>query len=169
MRPMRGTYAEQLSGESKTDVKISALYDQDLSQESYHLIRIYFLNLNDQWLRIKSIHVVEVPGIEDFHFIKDQDLATWKKSMLLDFDLKVEAAMKEKKELPPPIVKEKLQQLDLNYSLFEPLSLPGKLQVESWTLLQTPGMVELKEIIIEVTYIDSSVVKYKLLVSGVSL
>ncbi|MCM2349668.1 MAG: hypothetical protein NDI69_06585 [Bacteriovoracaceae bacterium] len=52
VKSMRGQEAQLMNGPAKTDVKISAIYDSELSQEGYHLIRIYFLNMADHWQRI---------------------------------------------------------------------------------------------------------------------
>lgn len=169
VKPMRGNEGIPLSGEIKPEVKISARYDKDLSQESYHLIEVYFLNLQDHWQRIKKVRVVELPGIEEFHVIQDNDLVTWKKSMLLDFNLKVEEAKKKKIVSPSPEIKERLIGLSSENALFAELSLPGKLQVERWVLIQTPGKQKINEMIIEVTFIDSVVTKYRLLVEGTSI
>jgi len=166
MKPMRGSEGIHVSGEFRSEVKISARYDKELSQESYHLIEVYFLNQQDHWQRIKKVQVIEVSGIDEFHVIQDHDLETWKKSMLLDFDLKTDEAIKKKVSPPSLKIKERLIKLSSENALFSPLSLPGKLQVERWALIQTPGKQRINEMIIEVTYVDSVVTKYKLKVEG---
>ncbi|HXH32701.1 MAG TPA: hypothetical protein VNJ01_18020 [Bacteriovoracaceae bacterium] len=162
VKSMRGTGARHLSGELKPELKISATYERDLSQEGYHLVKLYFLNLGERWQRIKSVNVTQALGSADFHVIRDQDLLAWKKSMVLDQELKRDQAKKEKKSPPAPEILRYLNDLSLENVLPGPLSLPGKLQAQRWLLIQTPGRDKLKAISIELTFIDSSVVKYLL-------
>ncbi len=169
VKSMRGEEALLVKGTAKPEVKISALYDSDLSQEGYHLIRIYFLNLADHWQRIKNIEVLDVLGIEDFHLISGGDFKTWKESMSLDHDLKIEKAKTDKGELPIKDIKMELSKLTDKNFLLSPLSLPSKLQSERWVLLQTPEKSKIREIILKITFIDSSEVIYKLIVEGRSL
>jgi hypothetical protein len=169
MKPMRGSEGQHLEGEKKPEVTISALYDNDLSQNRYHVINVYFRNNEFNWIRIKKVQIMEVPGAENFHVIQDEDLNTWKKSMLLDYDLKSEAAKKEKKPAPSSELKKRLNSLNQENSLYAQLSLPGQLQTERWVLIQTPEKDQIQDIVLEVTFIDSSVAKYKLHVEGKSL
>ena len=166
---MRGVEAEQISGEKRPEISISATYDKELSQENYHLVEVYFLNNNEDWQRIKKVQIVEVPGVEEFHVIEENDLNAWKKSMLLDYQLKKEKAVKDKTELPSPEIEVKLSNLIPENSISAPLSLPGKLQVGRWALIQTPRKNKIKNIFLEITFIDSAVVKYKLNIEGKSL
>jgi hypothetical protein len=169
MKPMRGTEGQQLEGEKKTEVTISALYDKELSQDRYHVINIYFRNNEFDWIRVKKTQILEVLGSDHFHIIQDKDLETWKKSMLLDFDLKDEVAKNEKKPLVSPELRKRLKNLTQSNSLYAQLSLPGKLQTERWVLIQTPSNDRIKDLVLEVTFIDSTVAKYKLPVEGASL
>lgn len=169
MKPMRGTEGQQLEGKLKDEVTISVLYDKELSQERYHVVHVYFRNNHFDWIRIKKVQIVEVTGVDNFHVIQDEDLKSWKKSMLLDLDLKEEAAVKEKQAAPSPYLRKRLKNLNQENSLYSQLSLPGKLQTERWVLLQTPSTEILKEIVLEVSFIDSTVAKYKLPVEGKSL
>ncbi len=169
VKSMRGQEAQLMNGPAKPGVKISAVYDSELSQEGYHLIRIYFLNMADHWQRIKNIQVSEVSSLDDFHLISGGDFKTWKQSMGLDYELKVEKAKRDKTDPPKKDIKAELSKLTKENFLLSPLSLPGKLQSERWVLIQTPGKTKIREVVLRLNYVDSTEVVYKLFVEGHSL
>mgnify|MGYP000855405854 CR=1 FL=1 len=138
---------------SRQDLKLSAEYVSDFSQENYHFINLYFLNLAEAWLRLKQVRVVTVKNTDNFYVISGNDLEMWLKSMQLDFELK-----KLNLILPP---KEE--------ALEGELTLPGRLQTKRWLLLQTPKKNKLEGLSLEVIFLNSEVKVYDIELKGTSL
>jgi hypothetical protein len=137
----------------REDLKLSAEYRQELSQENYHFIDLYFLNLSEDWQRLKQVRVVGVNNSEIFHSILGSDLDLWLKSMKLDFELK-------KMNQLMPLREEALE---------GELTLPARLQTKRWLLLQTPKKNLLEGFSLEVIFLNSEVKVYPIAVKGVSL
>lgn len=157
---MRGHEARP-SSTAKAAVKVTARLVPDLSVAGYHVVEVYLLNLQDRWERMKHARLVEVGGIEDFQVIEGEDLMTWKKSMLLEFDLKEEEAKKEGKPLPSKSIKKRLASLEIENAFPGNVSLPPKLQVEKWLVVKIPEGKKMREFKLEMTYMDSDVISYQ--------
>jgi hypothetical protein len=162
---MRGQRAEQIAGENRSKLQLSARYQPDFSQEGYHFIELYFLNMDDRWERILAIEVLEVSGAEDFHHIHGQDLESWRRGMMLDEELKAEEAKRAGKSLDEANLRV-LRNLDTSTSLSTPLALPSKLQTERWLLLQVRGTKTIKSFKLAVTLMDSSRLVYDVPIAG---
>ena len=94
----------------------------------YILINLYFRNLNQHWLRIKSVDIIDTSGGQQFNVILGEDLATWLSSVKLNEDLKKEMKPEEKGIVLKPY--------KLNDHVYKPFSIPAQLQTEKWFLLQ---------------------------------
>ncbi|MCB9085154.1 MAG: hypothetical protein H6624_12450 [Bdellovibrionaceae bacterium] len=167
VKSMRGTEAQQTSGEDVSHLKITAEGISSLSIENYRMIKVYFRNLNENWLRVKSIEVTEVEGSPNFQVILGKDLVSWRKSMELDFDLKKEKAIKDK---APTAELDSLRAELANYKnedhLYEPLSLPSNLQTQKWILLQIPKTETIKGFTFVVRHLDDRQQTYRVVIGG---
>lgn len=169
VKRMRGTNAVKVSGDEKSNVQVTGEYLQGFSQEKYHVIKVYLQNHEDSWERITKAHIDEVGGSKDFHVILGSDLKKWKKSMELDFNLKIEQEKdKNKKE---ELEKEKMSLLSLKddeYLVTNDLTLPAHLQTETWVLIQNREK-SFSSLLFRLDFLDSSTVTYKLNLKGESL
>lgn len=69
VKQMRGVEAHQTDGDQIQNLKITAEVVPDFSLENYRLVKVYFRNLNESWIRIKSVEitgVMEAPTSRSF-------------------------------------------------------------------------------------------------------
>lgn len=127
---MIGDEAQLLTGEQIENLKITAEVDKQISVEKYRLVNIYFRNLNDNWLRVKNVEVLELSNKSHFNVILGNDLNTWLNSLELDHKLKKEDAKKENKTVPS------LREYDVKDHLYNRFAIPAQLQTNKWVLVQ---------------------------------
>ncbi len=165
MKPKNpGIEAGQTSGEKHPELKITALYEPEISYEDYHVLKIYFDNNSREWIRLKNFLVKDVKGQNEFHVIRENDLKAWKKSMLLKDSLIRDEYSKDKKTLPPLSSRTKLEQLDFTLYAEGAFVLPGHLQTERWLVLQLPHKAAKGSLVLELEFADSSVAQYEVLI-----
>lgn len=128
VRNMKGNAAKFVRGERVANLKVTAQLDKRASLENYRLINFYFRNLDENWIRVKSIEVVSLQGDQNFNVILGSDLLTWIKSMQLDERLRKEN--KEYKKLSP------FENYSVEDHLYNKFSMPSMLQTQKWVLLQ---------------------------------
>lgn len=168
-KPKRGNEGYLLSGETKEHFQVAGLYNKELSQERYHVIEIYFSNGAIDWQRVKDIQITSVNPKTHFQIIDKSDIKAWKKSTLLDYEVKLEEAIKMKTPPPALKMKEDLKRLSEDQYLNAPLSVPAGMHTFAWVLIRTPDTPELQTLNLKVSFLDSSEATYQLSIPGKSI
>ncbi len=151
---MRGDPVVSLAGDMISDLKVTALVNQELSSEPYILVDVYLQNLNPTWLRAKNFEILEIEGAEQFKVISGPDLASWRKSMTLDFELRGEETMNEGEKTKLKEKKTKLAGYADEDHLYRAFALPSGLQAHKWIVFQLEPTEKLKGFRFEITWLD---------------
>ncbi len=157
---MRGSMASFLNGDVVSNFHVSSHREESLSARNYELVKVYFQNTNDFWLRVKSVEVVSVDQVDSYNVIIGRDVKTWLKSMKLQLELKKEETMKKKLKWDNSSLTA-LSGLKEEDYLYRPFSIPSGLQSEKWLLFQVPGKKSIKSFTLKVELIDTSSQIYK--------
>jgi len=155
-RAMRGTEARPLGETAVENLKLTLEPVPDLSLEGYRLVNVYFRNLNEEWLQIKSVDVVSVDGAPHFKVVVGEDLKAWRKSMALDIDLRLDHEKDGARRAQLIELKNRLDRYKEEDYVYGPFRLPSMLQTQKWLLLQMSKHEEVKALNIQLTFIDSS-------------
>lgn len=129
VRDMRGQDALLVSGEKIAKLKVTAEIDKKISLEKYRLFNIYVRNLNDYWVRVKSVEVLAFSNQQQFNVILGSDLKTWLNSVKLNHELLKEKVIPDQKV-------ENLNPYDPKEHIYEKFSVPSMLQTKKWILIQ---------------------------------
>lgn len=157
---MRGNMASFLNGDVVSNFHVSSHRDESLSKGQYELVKVYFQNTNEFWLRVKSVEVISVDQVDSYNVIIGSDVKTWLKSMQLQLELKREEAKKKKLKWDSSSQNELAGLKEEDY-LYNSFSIPSGLQSEKWLLFQVPEKKRIKSFTVKVELIDTSSQTYK--------
>lgn len=151
---MRGEDVPTVEGVRVPNLRVTASEAKALSIDNYCLVDIYLRNLNTDWLRVKNVEIVGVKGADHFRVIVGPDLKQWRKSIALDFDLRIEKSKSPKERDRLRAQKAELAQYADEDHLYQPFGIPSQLQARKWLLFQFDKKADVSAFKFEITWLD---------------